>query len=261
MSEEKLNRIKSRAPQFFFPFFLLISYFRLTISRSDEVETVTANNEGSQGGWKTTVYCPFGSFVRGFKMRVEDSGVSDPTELNSIEMKCYDYNNVEQGTINPEGGSFGDWYSYSYCQDTTGYVNFLSGYRMKTGNSSQGSMSMAGRCLSGYEFEPPGANSGGSWGSFSSCSAGTAVCGFNVKYEDYKGIFTDDSTLNHVRVVCCRLCHTEGGQYLNGNTCSLCHYTCKTCSGGGSNQCSSCHYSSTYAHSLSGNVCTPPSCK
>ena len=141
----------------------------------------------------------------------------------------------------------------------------MSGYKILQGPVETGAHGMKGWCLSRSEIEAPGTFTAdpGTWGDWGFCPSGTAICGFQTKMEDKQGVVTwdnNDSALNHVRIVCCRLCDFSGGQYLNGNSCGMCHYTCKSCSGGASNQCNSCFFSSTHIHSLFSNTCVPPSC-
>jgi hypothetical protein len=244
-------------------FLLLLLVCPSNESRSDQVgPEITATGEGSEVDWKELVFCNSGTFVIGYRQRVEDSDPIDDTALNSIEMSCADYDGNDINVINSHGGFWGDWYEYKNCPNLPSEKNFMSGYKILKGPESTGAHGMKGRCLSVEEIEAPGqfTKEPGNWGSWGVCSSGTAVCGFQTKMEDQQGtrIWQNDSALNHIRIVCCRMCDYKGGQFLSGNTCGMCHFTCKTCFGKESNQCSSCFFKSNHVHFLSSsNTCIP----
>jgi hypothetical protein len=239
---------------------ILVSLPSLT-SRSDQSGgLVTASGEGSEGSWRNLVYCNSGTYVTGYRQRVDDEWSFDRTAMNSVEMSCSDYSGNNAHTINSHGGFWGSWYNYEYCPSKSEYKNFMTGYKILEGPDETGAHGMGGLCLSGEPIEAPGkyTDDPGNWRDWGYCPGGTAICGFQSKMESEQG-GGNDSALNHVRVACCRLCDFSGGQYLDGNICQVCHYTCKTCSGGGQNQCTSCFFTSSHVHALSGS-CTAQIC-
>ncbi len=73
--------------------FSLLLCFIAFGNRFDEISTVFPTTKGPAGVWKTTDFCPFGSYDLGFTMRVDEFDV-DSFGVNKIELDCYDYNNV-----------------------------------------------------------------------------------------------------------------------------------------------------------------------
>jgi hypothetical protein len=235
------------------------------LCRTDQVGgSVTATGEGCEGIWSTFVFCDSGTYVDGYRQRVVNDLSADPTALNSIEMSCSDYKGNKAHTIKSDDGCWGQWYNYAYCPSQEKYRNFLTGYKILEGPVETGAHGMKGFCLSEENFEAEGTytNEPGIWGDWGICPKETAICGFQTRMEDEQESLAgeDNSALNHIRIICCRLCDFSGGQYPNGNSCGLCHYSCKTCSGGGANQCTSCFFTSNYAHTLTSSTCQPGSC-
>jgi hypothetical protein len=256
---------------FSFSFLLSNIFFSLLFTicsgaRSDEVSTITPTNEGSDGVWKTMLYCPFGSYALGYRMRVDEID-TDKSGVNDIELQCYDYNNALQGTINSFNGLRGTWYSITMCVSTNvgacsltyTYRNFMKGVQTKLADQSLGVTGFVGQCLNEATIESAGGMAQGTLGTIVSCPAGTAICGIQVKFEDDQGA-GDDSAINNVRASCCRICDLSGALYLSGNTCAYCHYSCKTCTGGASTECTSCYFTSTNVYTLTSGSCVPPSC-
>ena len=55
----------------------------------------------------------------------------------------------------------------------------------------------------------------GKYGNFSGeCPLYSAICGLSVKFEEYRGIFRDDTALNDVKFHCCRdCCHMNATRF------------------------------------------------
>jgi hypothetical protein len=260
---------------FLFPFLILIaSIIRfLNASRTDQVGSgVEVEGGGIEGSWgKNILYCPENSFVNGYRQKIDRSNLSasDPTALNVIEMSCIDYAGEAIAVLTSQGTfDYGTWFSYGYCPTNNEFINFASSYQMIIGPIEYGALGMRLKCISRETVEAPGTFSlvkgvDTGWGN---CEAGSAICGFQSKDEEFQGSFPeeDDSTLNHIRVYCCRLCDLKSGFYLEGNKCKFCHYSCKTCSSGEMTNCKSCYefpkHKNVFKPGAGGGTCEPPAC-
>ena len=233
--------------------------------RTDEVSVITTTNFGTEGTWRSWEYCAANTYVRGIKIK----GDGDANYgIDTIELRCYSTaggttSGTYVGSIYSFMGSYGGSFNseatcpsdnyWTPCSLTYFYVPFAKAFQVKVPNANVAVNGIMMKCFNDLSMEPPGGGGMGSYGSWAECPAGTAICGIQVKYDDVPDI----SAVNQINLSCCRICDLTAALYLSGNTCAYCHYTCKTCSGGGSNQCQSCYFT----HSLTSGSCVLPTCK
>jgi hypothetical protein len=60
-------------------------------------------------------------------------------------------------------------------------------------------------CSNGAEIAASNGGGWGSWGSYTSCPAGTAVCGLSIRLEDKQGSNGDDTAMNGLELHCCSM--------------------------------------------------------
>jgi hypothetical protein len=79
--------------------------------------------EGYWGKWGAPVYCPAGSYLTSYNIKVEgDQKGNDDTVANDIKFRCSDNKEIHVSN----GGNWGNWKSGQYCKN--GYV---CGFRTK----------------------------------------------------------------------------------------------------------------------------------
>jgi hypothetical protein len=174
--------------------------------RNDITSIKTAPNGGSWGGWSTAIYCPAGSYVGGYAMRVEeDQGRGDDTALNAVALYCYNRagNMVER--IVPDQGIWGSWREGAHCQKGT----YATAFQLKV-EGGQGSRddtaanSVKFNCSNGAVIEASGGGGWGGWSSWVTGSPNSAICGVRAKFEGNQGK-GDDTALNNLEFAWCRL--------------------------------------------------------
>lgn len=181
----------------------------LVLHRSDQISTITPHS-GYWGGWKQSVYCEPGTFVSGYKMRVEGSqGGGDDTALNAVQLHCRSPSWTDTEWISSHDGVWGGWYSSRQCN------SFVNGARMRVeGSQGSGDDTAANDvqmlCSTGGYIHAPGGTGWGGWGNWAQCPSGSAVCGISSRFED--PISGDDTAMNGMKLHCCSLaadCHPD----------------------------------------------------
>jgi len=124
---------------------------------------------GHWGDWGSPVKCPEGSFVIGLKVKEEayDSGISDFTAINGMSMACR--YSVVGGTYPEIPGNVG--------MTTTDYEHYLIADQ--------------------YNW--------GAWTGWATCKLESYMCGFSVKIEANQGTSGDDTAMNGIKLICCRM--------------------------------------------------------
>lgn len=169
----------------------------------------SAPNATGWGRWSTAVYCPSGSYVGGYSMRVEPwQRRGDDTALNAVALYCYDHagNMVER--IVPHPGFWGNWGEEAKCPKGTYAMQFKLKVEPPQGRGDDtGANSVAFTChrvpMAIIEIEASG---GGGWGSWSSWVLGpqySAICGVRAKVEDWQR-GGDDTALNDLEFTWCQ---------------------------------------------------------
>lgn len=228
-------------------FLLLIIWIRTLNARWDLVTTVQASGGGDQGDWRGNVFCPSGTWAKGFRHETNARAESnyDDTGTYYVVLHCKNFDGfVESIKSLGEGGAGTTWWSDNL--DCPGNFNFIKGYQLKVDNGGTGVTGVRMRCTNGQEMmhvarEHPDGNVQ----SWADCPAGTAICGLDSKFEK-AGTTPDDSALNDIKAHCCRLCDEDSALYVDPQTkrCELCHYSCKKCNQYGCTECFSNSYSS-----------------
>ena len=162
---------------------------------------------GSYGGWTEEMLCPAGTYVSGFRQRVEkDQGKGgDDTALNAVSFRCRDSNGVYADDLIPWQGLWGDWSGDVECNSGV----FMTDVRMKIEQNQDsgddtGANALHGWCSDTGEIKATNDASWGDWSNWISCNTGEAICGLSVQYEPNQGDGDDDDTgMNGIRILCC----------------------------------------------------------
>jgi len=196
-----------------------------------------ASNATPWGVWTEVAKCPKGSFVSGYKQRVERSlgNKGDDTSLNAIALYCSSLVDTKASWIKPDEGKWGEWSSPVYCDKMSPSsrnminINFVKAFQLKVEQSQgtgddTGANSIRFTCQSINPSENTQnhvieANLHGSWGSWGKWEfpEGPALpeqgpvifsqsyaCGISVKFEGSQGS-EDDTAVNDVRIYWCPL--------------------------------------------------------
>jgi len=189
-----------------------------TTSRSDVVSTLTVAS-GHWGDWKQMMYCNAGTWAVGYNIFSESSqggGNNDDTALNSVRLHCVSRNGASTDKVISYDGIWGAWKTPDYCTNlnTSNRTNFIKMARLR-GESPRGSAwgpfkyeddtgatDVEFHCTNGEELSVPGANAWGTWGNFTECPAGTAVCGLSIRFEASQA-GGDDTAMSGLKIACC----------------------------------------------------------
>jgi len=175
--------------------------------RTDITGVRNAPNGGPWGGWSRAIYCPAGSYVGGYSMRVEPSqGGGDDTALNAVALYCYNRAGTMVERIVPDQGIWGSWREGANCSRGT-YARAFS-LKVEPGQGrgdDTAANSVKFSCSNGAVIEASG---GGGWGSWTSSwvtgPGNSAICGVRAKFEGSQG-GGDDTALNDLEFTWCRL--------------------------------------------------------
>ena len=238
---------------------LILLLLRLVGARWDLITTIHVAGGGGEGNWTGNVFCPDGSWARGYRhyTNTNSGTLYDDKGTYFVELQCFNIAGAFVSAVQSCGEDLGDggWSSVVYCSKT---LNFIKGYRLKVETSCCAVTGVRMSCTLPNEYLDAGReyHAGGlqSWGD---CPAGTALCGLDSKFLGDQGA-GDDTALNDIKGHCCRLCDEDTARFVNTVTlnCDPCHYTCKKCSGANNNQCTECFYS----ESVTSGSCPSPSC-
>ncbi|XP_037025590.1 uncharacterized protein LOC119066963 [Bradysia coprophila] len=183
-------------------------------ARSDVIQWIESDRITNWGDWGGADYCPEGSYVTGFDLKIEGSqGGGDDTALNSIKLVCTSLKGVYQKDIVSSEGVWGDYRGRKYCPNGLG-----NGFELRS-ESSQG-----GRRddTAAVDFNLICANNDGTsanirggeiltfgeWRTTNRmCPPETAICGIRTQVEPPQGGRRDDTALNNVDLACCRVPH------------------------------------------------------
>ena len=235
----------------FYEFFICFYFFSLNNARTDQVVALHVSPPWDlSGGWKTSLYCPDNTWASGYNVfkDCESNGIVQ------IVFNCLDILGTEQGTIkNTENGDWSksSWVFYynKYCENS----HFLIGFKaqgdccsLMSNDLSMNELIMT--CSSDSTIDPGGCNSG-SWNSYQSCPSGSALCGFNYVFYDYKS-GVDNTAMEDIEGKCCKICSPSSSVFQSGTSCNFCDMSCLTCSGS-LTSCTSCGRSDT----LSSQTC------
>jgi hypothetical protein len=177
--------------------------------RPDTTIRQTAPNATPWGGWSPILYCPPGSYVGGYQMRVEQSrGGRDDTALNAVNLHCFDHAGNWVESFTPHYGNWGDWHQSATCPWGTYATAFALKVEPQQGRGDDtGANSVKFNCSNGTVIEASG---GGGWGSWTSSWVTdtnpwpSAICGVRVKFEGWQGT-GDDTALNDLEFTWCYL--------------------------------------------------------
>ena len=167
-----------------------------------DVIPVSAEADGSWGGWGAEAKCPVGNPAWGFVLRAEkDQGQEgDNSGLNDIKMDCSA--TAPSAFIRSAGGRWGDETNLYKCTSSNGP---LKGFKLKTlwprdHRDEVVATDLIGICQDGTQIGPA-LYTWGEWSSDFVCPANEQVVGFITRVESDQGS-GDDSALNGVRMFC-----------------------------------------------------------
>ena len=152
------------------------------------------------GTWSDHIWCPYGTRVNGFKLRIEPSqGVgNDNTGLNGIQLSCND-GSVSERII----GLFGDWLDWVYCKDGAFVHAFdvLSLDVISPIGDNTGANNVKMMCSNGEELIVDGLDFG-TWEGYKSCPAVSYLCGVQAQIQKNQQD-GDDRAVNRIEFQCC----------------------------------------------------------
>jgi hypothetical protein len=179
------------------------------ITRNDHTSTVTVA-AGNWGSWASCPsMCPDGSFAYGASLKAEHGFEADETYLNAVSLNCNDrVTGAWTANVTSKTGPWGEWWALNMCPNADipmvgGIVKYLSPQPALVDDSAANHM--WGACANGTELPLKGTGVFGTWRSWVSCPAGTAVCGITTRVEGSQGA-GDDTALNGIRFECCQFC-------------------------------------------------------
>jgi hypothetical protein len=180
--------------------------------------SINAPNAQPWGRWSQIVFCPAGSYVNGYSMRVEPPQADgrDDTALNAIRLFCYSPNGINvgyAGVIEPHPGIWGDWGPVASCPQREYAKAFsLKVESFQGSGDDTGANSLKFLCTDRSEIE---ASNGGRWGNWSHwlhigelywlpSPQNKIICGVRARFENHIGA-RDDTALNDLEFFWCSL--------------------------------------------------------
>lgn len=176
-----------------------------TIKRRRRRSFTDISFSGIWGPWGKEANCPSGTFVYGYRLRIQDRHGGDETALNDIELYCRrpnSYTVIQK--IWSSYQSWGGWTSDRFC---SGSNNPVAGFYVRNEpNQGGGDDSALNTVLLVCRNDQMLIPHWGIWGNWSPrrmCPHGTAVSGFKTQVEPilYSG---DDSAMNGIALKCTR---------------------------------------------------------
>ncbi|XP_037048432.1 uncharacterized protein LOC119082876 [Bradysia coprophila] len=183
-------------------------------ARLDVIQWIESNRITNWGDWGGADFCPEGSYVTGFDLKVEgNQGGDDDTALNSVKLICTSLKGIFQKDIVSSEGGWGEYRGRKYCPNGLG-----NGFELRS-ESSQGGR---GDDTAAVDFNLICANNDGTsanirggeivtfgeWRTTNRmCPPETAICGIRTQVERSQGGKGDDTALNNVDLACCRVPH------------------------------------------------------
>ncbi|XP_056308920.1 vitelline membrane outer layer 1 homolog a [Danio aesculapii] len=166
---------------------------------------MAVDNGGEWGSWGPADMCPWGSYARGFSLKVEEPShfTLDETSVNGIRLYCVSPDNISKvvAEVQSKVSNWGEWTSVKWCRS-----GFLKAFKLRV-ESPQGfeddtaATNIMIRCSDGSELYGYGM-AWGDWGSWSKTCLGKGICGIKTRVEEPQGIW-DDTALNDAVMYCC----------------------------------------------------------
>jgi len=165
----------------------------------------------SSGSWKGWKMCPAGTFATGYAIQVESSqGSGDDSAMNGVLLRCDNWSRSKGSDVTVYKGQFGgEFHSQSRC--LRGAIN---GFAMKVEagyhEDDTGVNDLKATCTSDENIQAKGGMVYGAWSpqtGYLMCPAGTAVCGAQVRYQNYLGSGlggNDDTAMQDLEYACCK---------------------------------------------------------
>jgi len=159
---------------------------------------------GYWGSWGEYSFCPPGSFVYGYRLRVKAPG-GDDTALNDIELYCRRPNSAAiTKKIKSSSAPWGRWYGPAYCNGLDNPVVGMAGrMERKQGKGDDTTLNSVGLyCKNGGKFGGILVHEGywGKWQGRLSCPPGTAVNGVKTQVE--QPCDCDNTAMNGIQLHC-----------------------------------------------------------
>ncbi|CAL8121814.1 unnamed protein product [Orchesella dallaii] len=181
-----------------------------SIVSADDV-LISSPHVTNWGDWGEVEKCPVGSFVFGYKLKVQPGGgvLNDDTALNGIELLCITptkrHNATQDKALTPISSSVGhagDFGQILECPEP-GYV---VGFQLRSepnqllyDDSAANDLKLM--CSTGETLEGYGDPIFGDWTEPQRCPRSTLVCGIQTQVESDGQM--DNTSLNNVNMVCC----------------------------------------------------------
>ncbi|KAM8806614.1 vitelline membrane outer layer protein 1 homolog [Eudromia elegans] len=169
---------------------------------------LAVSNGGPWGDWAWPEMCPEGSYATGVSWKVEppQGAAGDDTALNGVRLLCsVPGAGSASSAVQSQSGRWGRWSEPRWCPHQGHLVGFA--LRVQAPQHQLLSDEVAATdarfaCADGHVLEG-GGSEWGKWGSWSPLCPG-AVCGIQTRQEPPGGFGSDDTTLNDLRLLCCK---------------------------------------------------------
>ena len=162
------------------------------------------------GDWSEYESCEPGSFVIGFRQKVELNNKGDNTALNAIQLICSDKQNTR---IQGNAGKLGKWSKDERCKDKQTVKGFQLKQQEPQGEEVDDTAANALRLICQDDSVIMADNDGkwGNWSKIKECPRNNSICGLSVQIDEVQGS-GDDTSLNNVDFQCCS--HTYSGKHI-----------------------------------------------
>jgi hypothetical protein len=111
---------------------IILIFFKFIEARWDQITAIHHSGGGSFGTWRERVYCPNGSWAKGFRhfTNIINDTFYDETGTYFVELRCFNYAGYFTSAVQSIGENLGyaDW---SNTVDCSGTYNFIKGYKLK----------------------------------------------------------------------------------------------------------------------------------
>ncbi|NXO58752.1 VMO1 protein, partial [Aramus guarauna] len=168
---------------------------------------IAVSNGGPWGDWAWPEMCPKGSYASGvsFKVEAPQGVMEDDTALNGIRLHCTRGGDPSGGyTAESQSGRWGRWSEAHWCPrrgPLLGFALRVQAPRHGLLSDEVAATSARFACSDGHVLEGPG-SPWGQWGGWSP-QCPRAVCGIQTRQEPARGLKSDDTALNDLRLFCC----------------------------------------------------------
>ncbi|XP_069983708.1 vitelline membrane outer layer protein 1 [Penaeus vannamei] len=179
------------------------------LPRRQVTDSLRLDNGLSWGDWGPIEYCEDGSFATAFQVKFEPYSLldTDETAVNAVRLYCSTLDHILTGYVYSVEGKHGDWENIRHC--SSGFVTGMRANVLEPQGTLGDDVAVKNvqlACDEGQEvitgvIEEEEKIPDGKWSFWSRCSAGSGVCGIEIRYEN-AGL-GDDAGVTNIAMFCC----------------------------------------------------------